>query len=100
MTKGIAESLVRKYKTRDPFRIAKSRGYVIIRCPLSGIRGFYQHLQRRYVIYIRNKSVLVFRMTNPVTVCSLCRIGTWTVRIISAGGISLFCLQCPVHISM
>ena len=39
MTKGIAESLVRKYKTRDPFRIAKSRGYVIIRCPLSGIRA-------------------------------------------------------------
>jgi len=54
MTKGIAESLVRKYKTRDPFRIAKARGYVIIRCPLSGIRGFYQHLQRRYVIYIHN----------------------------------------------
>lgn len=52
MTKGIAESLVRKYKTRDPFRIAKARGYVIIRCPLKGIRGFYQHLQRRYVIYI------------------------------------------------
>ena len=50
--KRIAESLVRKHKTRDPFRIAKDRGYIVIRCPLRGIRGFYQHLQRRYIIYI------------------------------------------------
>lgn len=52
MTKRIAEALVRKHNTRDPFRIAEERGYVIVRCPLKGIRGFYQHLQRRYVIYI------------------------------------------------
>ena len=52
--KRIAESLVRKHKTRDPFRIAKDRGYVVIRCPLTGIRGFYQHLQRRCVIYINS----------------------------------------------
>lgn len=50
--KRIAESLVRKHKTRDPFRIAKDRGYVVIRCPLKGVRGIYQYLQRRYVIYI------------------------------------------------
>lgn len=50
--KRIAESLVRKHKTRDPFRIAKERGYVVIRCALTGIRGFYQHLKRRYIIYI------------------------------------------------
>ena len=50
----IAESLVRKHKTRDPFRIAKERGYVVIRCPLKGVRGIYQYLQRRYVIYINS----------------------------------------------
>jgi len=50
--KRIAESLVRKHKTRDPFRIAEERGYVVIRTPLQGIRGFYQHLHRRCVIYI------------------------------------------------
>ena len=52
--KRIAESLVQKHKTRDPFRIAKDRGYVVIRCPLKGVRGFFQYLQRRYVIYIDN----------------------------------------------
>ena len=50
--KHIAESLVRKYRTRDPFRIARELGYVIVRCPLKGIRGFYQCLKRRHVIYI------------------------------------------------
>lgn len=49
-----AASLVRKHKTRDPFRIAEDRGYVVIRCPLRGVRGIYQHLQRRYVIYINS----------------------------------------------
>ena len=53
--KRIAESLVQKYKTRDPFRIAADRGYVVIRCSLNGIRGFYQHLKRRYVIYIHDE---------------------------------------------
>lgn len=50
--KRIAESLVRKCKTRDPFRIAQELGYVVIRVPLKGIRGFYQRLKKRHVIYI------------------------------------------------
>ena len=48
----IADTLVRKYQTRDPFRIAEELGYVVIRLPLKGIRGFYQWLHRRHVIYI------------------------------------------------
>lgn len=48
----IAESLVQKYSTRDPFRIATELGYVIIRTPLQGIRGFCQQVKRRRVIYI------------------------------------------------
>lgn len=50
--KRIAESLVRKYGTRDPFRIAGELGYVVIRVPLQGIRGFCQRMKRRHVIYI------------------------------------------------
>ena len=48
----IAASLVRKHGTRDPFRIAHELGYVVIRLPLKGIRGFYQKMQRRHVIYV------------------------------------------------
>ena len=50
--KRIANSLVRKYHTRDPFRIARAAGYVVIRTPLQGIRGFCQKLNRRQVIYV------------------------------------------------
>lgn len=53
--KRMAESLVRKYKTRDPFRIAEELGYVIIRSPLKGIRGFYQKINRRHVIYVSSE---------------------------------------------
>lgn len=50
--KRMAESLVRKYKTRDPFRIADSMGLTVIRTQLRGIRGFYQHVARCGIIYI------------------------------------------------
>jgi len=50
--KRIVESLVRKCKTRDPFRIAQELGYVVIRTPMKGIRGFYQRLKKQHVIYI------------------------------------------------
>ena len=50
--KRIANSLVRKYQTHDPFRIARALGYVVIRTPLHGIRGFCQKLNRRQVIYV------------------------------------------------
>lgn len=51
-SKRIVASLVRKYRTRDPFLLADALGYVVIRTPLHGIRGFYQYVQRCYVIYI------------------------------------------------
>ena len=50
--KRMAASLVRKFRTRDPFRLADALGYVVIRTPMQGIRGFYQHVQRCCVIYI------------------------------------------------
>ena len=51
-SKRIAASLVRKYRTRDPFRLADALGYVVIRTPLQGIRGFYQYVKRCYLIYV------------------------------------------------
>lgn len=50
--KRIAESLVRKCGTRDPFRIAKELGMLVIRTPLKGIRGFYQYAKRCVIIYV------------------------------------------------
>lgn len=50
--KRIAESLVRKFHTRDPMRIAQALGHIIIRTPLHGIRGFWSYTQRRHLIFI------------------------------------------------
>ena len=50
--KRIAESLVRKFKTRDPFRIADELDYIVIRTPMKSIRGFYLRMKRRRIIYI------------------------------------------------
>lgn len=52
--KRIAESLVRKFKTRDPFRIASELGYIVIRAPLKGIRGFWKYVSRRHIIVIHD----------------------------------------------
>ena len=50
--KRIAESLVRKFGTRNPFQIAEDMGIIIVRHPLQGIRGFYQYIKRCKIIYI------------------------------------------------
>lgn len=50
--KRLAERLVRKFDTRDPFKIATELGYIIIFTPLVGVRGFYQYVQRCHVIYL------------------------------------------------
>lgn len=50
--KRIAESLVRKFGTRNPFRIAQAMDFIIVRIPLQGIRGFYQYVKRCKIIYI------------------------------------------------
>lgn len=50
--KRIAQSLVQQCHTRDPFQIARELGFLIIRCPLTGIRGFCQRIQRQKLIYV------------------------------------------------
>lgn len=51
-TRLLAQKLVRQHETRDPFRIAAELGYVVIRTPLVGIRGFYQYVKRCHLIYL------------------------------------------------
>lgn len=48
----IVESLVRKYHTRDPFRIADDLGYIVIRTPLKGVRGFWKYILRQHLIFV------------------------------------------------
>lgn len=50
--KRLAERLVDKHGTRNPFRIAEELGYTIIYTPLVGVRGFYQYLKRCHIIYL------------------------------------------------
>ena len=50
--KCMAESLVRKYNTRNPFELAEKLGYIVLKVPLKGIRGFYQYIKRCTIIYI------------------------------------------------
>lgn len=48
-----ANTLVRKYGTRNPFEIAKHMNLILVTIPLAGkTRGFYQFFQRNNLIYI------------------------------------------------
>lgn len=53
--KRLAERLVQKFDTRDPFRIAEALDYTIICTPLVGVRGFYQYLKRCHIIYLDSR---------------------------------------------
>lgn len=47
-----ANSLVRKYGTRNPFEIIKSMNVILVFYPLEGVNGFFQYFQRNNIIYI------------------------------------------------
>lgn len=53
-TKSVAEKVARKFCTRDPFEIASSSGFIVMRVPLDGIRGFLQSIIRNNIIYIND----------------------------------------------
>lgn len=53
--KRLADKLVGRFGTRDPFRIAEKLGYTLIYTPLVGVRGFYQYLKRCHIIYLDSK---------------------------------------------
>ena len=47
-----ADSLVRKYRTRNPFEIIQGLNVILVFAPLIGTRAFYQYFQRNNLIYI------------------------------------------------
>ena len=51
-SRRLAQSLARRFGTRDPFRIAEALGFTIIYTPLVGVRGFYQFIKRCHIIYL------------------------------------------------
>ena len=46
------DALVRTCQTRNPFEMIKGMNVILVRCPLDGVRGFYQYFQRNNIIYI------------------------------------------------
>ena len=50
--KRLADSLVRKYKSRNPFEIISHLNVIVVFHPLHGVKGFYQYFQRNNIIYI------------------------------------------------
>ena len=47
-----ADSLARKYKTRNPFEILQGLNAILVFAPLIDTRAFYQYFQRNNIIYI------------------------------------------------
>lgn len=47
-----ADSLAKKYQSRNPFEIIKGMNIIFVSVPLIGVRGFYQYFQRNNIIYI------------------------------------------------
>lgn len=54
MVKMTAKYLVKKYKTRNPFELAKVLGILIIYEPLGQIKGYYNTAFRKKMIHINN----------------------------------------------
>lgn len=50
--KRLADSLARKYNTRNPFEIINNLNAIVVFYPLQGVKGFYQYFQRNNIIYI------------------------------------------------
>lgn len=47
-----ADSLARKYQSRNPFEIIRGLNVILVFAPLVETRGFYQYFQRNNIIYI------------------------------------------------
>lgn len=50
--KKIADKIVRKYKTRNPFEIIKGMNVFVVYTHLEKVNGFYQYYKRNNIIYI------------------------------------------------
>ncbi len=48
----LANSLAKKYRSRNPFEIIQGMNAILVFAPLINVRGFYQYFQRNNIIYI------------------------------------------------
>ena len=48
-------ALIKKYHTRDPFRMIQGMNAILVYYPLNGVRGFYQYFKRNNIIYIDDR---------------------------------------------
>ncbi len=48
----LADSLAKKYQSRNPFEIIQGMNTILVFAPLIDVRGFYQYFQRNNIIYI------------------------------------------------
>lgn len=49
---GIVKNLTNDYQSRNPFRIAKEMGAIVLYVPLTNVNGFYQRYLDQDIIYI------------------------------------------------
>ena len=56
--KQMAQKLISRFQSNDPFKIADSLDYIVIFVPLRRIRGFHQYIQRNHIIYIDDLSLI------------------------------------------
>lgn len=54
-TKTIAEAMVRKYRTRNPFDLAEAKNIIVLFEPLGNILGFYNRCYRQSFIHINQE---------------------------------------------
>lgn len=50
--KARVQILMRKYRTRDPFELARACGVILVYYPLKDVRGFYQYFKRNNIVYV------------------------------------------------
>jgi Zn-dependent peptidase ImmA (M78 family) len=49
---ALVNSLIKKYKTNNPFELCDALDYIVLEVPLTGVRGFYQYFVKNNMIYI------------------------------------------------
>ena len=50
--KNIVRKLIKKYKTTDPFMLAKELNVILLYVPLKDVNGFYHYYKRNHLIYL------------------------------------------------
>lgn len=49
------KSIINKYHTNNPYKLAEALDVVLLYVPLKGVNGFYQFYENNHIIYINNQ---------------------------------------------